>query len=558
MKRNFKLRVFTFLMILTMLSGLNIGSIKSVYAADTADGAVSKEEVESIGTEISQADSNVFRVGMEAGYPPFNWTQTGDKNGGVLIEGNEEYAGGYDVEIAKIIAEALGRDLVIVKTEWDGLVPALESGKIDAIIAGMSPTEERKKTIDFTDIYYQSDLVMVVENSGKYEDATSIQDFSGAKITAQLNTFHYDVIDQINGVVKETAMDNFPAMRVALESGMIDGYVTERPEGVSASSANDNFAMVEFTEGFVTSEEDTAISVGVAKNSELTPKINEILAGISESDRQEIMDEAIKNQPATGDEKTPLDWLISIVKENGPMFLRGAGMTLLISITGTILGFIIGLMVGVIKTIPLPGRGIRRAGLKIVNGLLAAYIEFFRGTPMIVQAMVIYYGSAMAFDIHMNRLAAAIFIVSINTGAYMSEIIRGGIVSIDKGQYEAAQAVGMNHVQTMTNVVLPQVIRNILPATGNEFVINIKDTSVLNVIAVTELFFQTKTVAGNNFRYFESFFVACVLYFAMTFTVTRILRYLEKKIDGPDNYIIAGNQMQVDTPENLKRKNIRG
>ena len=175
---------------------------------------------------------------------------------------------------------------------------------------------------------------------------------------------------------------------------------------------------------------------------------------------------------------------------------------------------------------------------------------------MIVQAMVIYYGSAAAFGIDINKIVAGLFIVSINTGAYMSEIVRGGIVSIDKGQFEAAQAIGMNHFQTMTNVVLPQVIRNILPATGNEFVINIKDTSVLNVISVSELFFQTKSIAGNNFRYFESFFVACVLYFIMTFTVTRILRYLEKRIDGPENYIISGNQMQVARPEDMAKKSI--
>lgn len=136
----------------------------------------------------------------------------------------------------------------------------------------------------------------------------------------------------------------------------------------------------------------------------------------------------------------------------------------------------------------------------------------------------------------------------------MSEIVRGGIVSIDKGQYEAAQAVGMKHVQTMINVVLPQAIRNILPAIGNEFVINIKDTSVLNVISVSELFFETKSVAGNNFHFFESFTVACVLYLIMTFTITRILRYFERKLDGPENYIMYANQMQVETPEDLLRR----
>jgi len=237
--------------------------------------------------------------------------------------------------------------------------------------------------------------------------------------------------------------------------------------------------------------------------------------------------------------------ILNIITNNWPMFIRGAGMTLLISMIGTIIGSIIGLLVGVIRTIPMPERGIKRVMLKAVNAILFVYIEIFRGTPMIVQAMVIYYGSALAFGIDMNPVYAAIFIVSINTGAYMSEIIRGGIVSIDKGQFEAAHAIGMNHIQTMTNVVLPQVIRNILPATGNEFVINIKDTSVLNVISVTELYFQTKSISGNNFHYFESFFVACVLYFIMTFTITRILRYVEKKLDGPENYIMYANQMQV-------------
>lgn len=250
-----------------------------------------------------------------------------------------------------------------------------------------------------------------------------------------------------------------------------------------------------------------------------------------------------------------LEWIIRILENNWPMFLRGAGVTLWVSVVGTILGTIIGLIVGVIRTIPVPEKGAKKGVLRVVNWLLSAYIEFFRGTPMIVQAMVIYYGSALAFEIDIDRIAAALFIVSINTGAYMSEIVRGGIISVDKGQFEAAQAIGMNHFQTMTNVVLPQVVRNILPATGNEFVINIKDTSVLNVISVSELFFQTKTVAGNNFRYFETFFITCILYFVMTFTITRILRYIEVKLDGPDNYMImAGNQMQVERPEEKLKK----
>jgi len=250
------------------------------------------------GSSTAAADQGTFKIGLECGYAPFNWTQIDSSNGAVKIDGSSEYAGGYDIEIAKKIADGLGKKLVVVKTEWDGLLPALTSGKIDAIIAGMSPTAERKEKIDFSDNYYKSNLVMVVKKGGKYDNATSIQDFKGAKVTAQLNTFHYSVIDQIDGVSKQTAMDNFPAMRVALESGVIDGYVSEKPEGVSAQSANSKFKMVEFKTGFKTSDDDTAIAVGLKKGSDLTSKVNDILKGISEEQRTSIMDTAIKNQPA--------------------------------------------------------------------------------------------------------------------------------------------------------------------------------------------------------------------------------------------------------------------
>ncbi len=248
--------------------------------------------------------NNTFKVGLECGYAPFNWTQTTDENGGVPIQGTKEFAGGYDIEIAKKLAEGLGKELVIVKTEWDGLTPALLSGTIDAIIAGMSPTAERKETINFSDNYYKSDLVIIVKKDSPYVSAQSIQDFAGAKLTAQLNTFHYTVIDQIAGVDKQTAATDFPAMRVALQANTIDGYVSERPEAISACAANPDFTFVSFEgeNGFETSDDDTAIAVGLRKeDTELQSKINEILAEITDEERVEIMDAAITNQPAAAE-----------------------------------------------------------------------------------------------------------------------------------------------------------------------------------------------------------------------------------------------------------------
>ena len=237
-------------------------------------------------------------------------------------------------------------------------------------------------------------------------------------------------------------------------------------------------------------------------------------------------------------------WVGFLLKQYGGLFLSGTATTLLIALTGTFFGFIIGLLVAIVRTIEIPrGMGpVKRAIRKLAHILIGIYIQVFRGTPMIVQAMVIYYGSMQYLGIDMERTAAAILIISINTGAYMAEIIRGGIISVDKGQFEAAHAIGMTHWQTMTTVVLPQAIRNILPSVGNELIVNIKDSSVLNVISVSELFFQAKSAAGTYYKYFEVFFIIAVIYLVLTITVSRVLRFVEKKMDGPDNYVICGSQ----------------
>ena len=247
---------------------------------------------------VACASAETLRIGMECDYAPFNWTQAEPSDPAVPIASGG-YADGYDVRIAKLVAEGLGMELEVVKTAWDGLPMAVMSGDIDAIIAGMSPTAERQQTLDFTDPYYESELVVVVRADSPYAAAKSLADLSGGKITGQLNTFHYSVIDQIPGVAKETAMESFPAMIVALTSGAIDGYVSERPGALAAVGANPNLTFVTFDEGagFTASPEDVAVAVGLKKGSELTAKINEVLAGISKEQRQEIMDGAIAAQP---------------------------------------------------------------------------------------------------------------------------------------------------------------------------------------------------------------------------------------------------------------------
>ena len=494
-----------------------------------------------------QAD-DYLRIGMEAAYAPFNWTQDDDSNGAVKIEGTNQYANGYDVQIAKKIAKELGKEPLIVKTAWNGLIPALTSGKIDMIIAGMSPTAERKQEIAFSNSYYTSEPVVLVRKDGAYAKAKSLDDFKDAKITSQQGVYLYNLISQLTGAKQETAMGDFAQMRQALESGVIDGYVSERPEALTAEAANTAFKMIQFKKGFEVGEEDSSIAIGMRKDDSRIAQVNAAISKISSTDQVKLMDEMIKNQPveaATDEEKQNFfSQVAKIWKENWPQFVRGAGLTLLISITGTIAGLVIGLLIGVFRTAPTSKNKAIAILQKLFGWFLNVYIEIFRGTPMIVQSMVIYYGTAQAFGISIDRTIAAIFIVSINTGAYMSEIVRGGIFAVDKGQFEAATALGMTHGQTMRKIVLPQVIRNILPATGNEFVINIKDTSVLNVISVVELYFSGNTIATQTYQYFQTFTIIAVIYFVLTFTVTRILRFIERRFDT-DSYTTGANQMQT-------------
>ena len=225
----------------------------------------------------------------------------------------------------------------------------------------------------------------------------------------------------------------------------------------------------------------------------------------------------------------------------GMSMLQGAGVSLKIALVGTLVGCIIGFAVGIVQTIPNE-RGdnpVKRAVLWVVKLILNAYVEFFRGTPMMAQAMFIYYGLLPMLGINMSMWGAAYFILSINTGAYMAETVRGGILSIDPGQTEGAKAVGMTHVQTMLYVILPQALRNIMPQIGNNLIINIKDTCVLSIIGIVELFYTTKGVAGAYYTYFESFTIAMVMYFILTFVCSRLLRLLEHKMEGPQNYDLA-------------------
>ncbi len=502
------------------------------------------------GNDNAAKKEDKLVVGLECGYIPFNFTQTTDANGAVKISNADGYANGYDILIAKRIADALGKELVIVKTEWDSLVPGIEAGTLDLVIAGMSPTEERRKTIDFSEAYYESNLVIVVRKDGKYTEAKNLDDFNGAKLVAQQGTFHNDALQEqasAHGIVAGTPMSTFPEMTIALNAKTIDGYVAEEPGAIADCAANKDLTYVHLTNnstGFTTSEEDTQIAIGMKYGYDQKDAVNNVLLGLSKEDRLALMEDAVAySTDNTTNKSTFFSRIGDIFKKYYASILKGVGYTVLVAIVGTVVGLLIGLLIGTYRTLNAPKNKVLAVLKKILDWIITIYIEVFRGTPMMVQAMVIFWGFALLNNgATMNVTLAGLIIVSINTGAYMAEIVRGGIISIDKGQFEGAEAIGMTHSQTMFNIVLPQALRNIMPSVANEFVINIKDTSVLNVIGFTELFFYGKSIALNTYAIFETYLVVAAIYFVLTFTTTRLLRLIEKKMDGKTDYQIVGSQ----------------
>ena len=273
-----------------------------------------------------ESDLPVLKVGMECAYQPYNWTQPDDSNDAIPISGKDgQFANGYDVKIAKMIADELGMKLEIYAYEWDSLIPAVESGALDLIIAGMSPTDERKEVIDFTDAYYESNLVVVVRKDSDFANAQSLEDLSGARIVAQAATFHDTVVDQIPNVNHVTAMEDFPTMITALSSKTIDGYIAEEPGAIADCNAKSEFTYIPLKNnenGFAVEDlSNVTLAIGVKKGNELLYSVNEALSKISESERAEIMEEAIKQAQEIGlESKTFFGTVFSILKNTETIF----------------------------------------------------------------------------------------------------------------------------------------------------------------------------------------------------------------------------------------------
>lgn len=443
-----------------------------------------------------------LRVGLSADYAPMEFEHT--------VNGKTEYAG-VDIDLAKKIAKDNNLKLKIVNMSFDSLLGALKTGKIDIIISGMTSTPERKKQVDFSDSYIMTKNIMLVKKD-KVNDYKDIKDFNNKKVGAQKGTEQEKIAQTEIENASITSLSRLPDVILALKSGKVEGVVVEKPVAEAYLKQNPKLGIsnVKFNE----EEKDTVIAV--PKDS---PKLlSQINKTIKEVKDKGLIDKYMTNAANAMNDDS------GFISKYGSFFLKGIKITILISLIGVALGSILGAFVALMKL----------SKIKIISWIASIYIEILRGTPMLVQVFIVFFGITAALGLDISALVCGTIALVINSSAYIAEIIRAGINAVDKGQMEAARSLGLNYRQTMKSVIMPQAIKNILPALGNEFVTLIKESSIVSTIGVGEIMFNAQVVQGISFDPFTPLLVAAALYFVLTFVLTRIMNMIEGRLNASD------------------------
>ncbi len=443
-----------------------------------------------------------LRVGLSADYAPMEFEHT--------VNGKTEYAG-VDIDLAKKIAKDNNLKLKIVNMSFDSLFGALKTGKIDIIISGMTSTPERKKQVDFSDSYMMTKNIMLVKKD-KVNEYKDIKDFNNKKVGAQKGTEQEKIAQTEIENASITSLSRLPDVILALKSGKVEGAVVEKPVAEAYLKQNPKLGIsnVKFNE----EEKDTVIAV--PKDS---PKLlSQINKTIKEVKDKGLIDKYMTNAANAMNDDS------GFISKYGSFFLKGIKITILISLIGVALGSILGAFVALMKL----------SKIKIISWIASIYIEILRGTPMLVQVFIVFFGITAALGLDISALVCGTIALVINSSAYIAEIIRAGINAVDKGQMEAARSLGLNYRQTMKSVIMPQAIKNILPALGNEFVTLIKESSIVSTIGVGEIMFNAQVVQGISFDPFTPLLVAAALYFVLTFVLTRIMNMIEGRLNASD------------------------
>ncbi|WP_061992896.1 ABC transporter substrate-binding protein/permease [Fructobacillus ficulneus] len=446
-------------------------------------------------------DKGVLTVATAPDYPPFE-SQV-NKNGVSTDVG-------IDIDISKQIAKDLGVKLVIKNMDFDSILVAVQTGKVDMAIGCINPTDERKQSVDFSNVYYHGGQSFLVtkSNAKKYQSAS---DLEGQKIGAQTGTLQYSLAQQQMMGSKVVGMGKTPDLIFALKTNKIAAVGLEEPVAKAYAQNDHDLAVVKAN--YKTAEGESGPAIAFAKgNPELVAAVNKSLDKIA---KHHWVNGYLKSAGKYMQENT----VDTSMLRYWHYFYNGFLNTTLIAFVSVFLGIILGVILALMKM----------SKFKILSWPAISYIEIVRGTPMMVQVLLVYFGLGAVINI--PALTAGIIAVSLNSGAYVAEIIRGGINSLDKGQTEAAKSLGLNHKDTMRFVILPQAFKNIWPALGNEFISVIKESSIVSIIGVGDLIYELNIVRADTYRGIAPIVVVMVIYFLMTFILTRGLNYLEGKMN---------------------------
>ena len=446
-------------------------------------------------------------VGLSADYAPYEFHAT--------IDGKDEIVG-FDISIAQKIADDLGVELKIEELGFDALLGALKTGKIDVVISGMAATDERKKEVNFSNTYMEVQQKVIV----RAEDADTFQstsDFDGAAVGAQKQTTQEELAKTELTGSTVTSLQKVPDLITNLTSGKIDAIVMEGPVADAYVMSNDKLAIADNVT-FENGTKETAVAIS-KEAPVLLEKVNASIDTIVNNDLL-TQYQAEANALMFGDDDTVEQGFFA---KYVPFYISGTGYTIFLAFVGVLFGSIGGSLLAFMKL----------SKNKVLKVIAAVYIEYVRGTPLLVQIFIVYFGTGV-LGLDLSKVTAGCIALALNSAAYVAEIIRAGINAVNKGQLEAARSLGMNQMQAMRFIVFPQAIKNILPALGNEFVTVIKESSVVSVIGVSELIFQTGVVQGASFKPFLPYVIVSLIYFVLTFALSRLLGVAERRMKTSD------------------------
>lgn len=461
------------------------------------------------------AGGKSLRVANEPAFPPFEFKGEGGKSQG------------FSIDLMNAIATAANFKVEWQSIPFDGIIPALQAQTVDAAISSFTITQERQKTVSFSRPYFKAGLAIAIRNDNK--DITTFESLKNKNIAVQIGTTGGKKAKEIPGA-KIRSFDSAPLALQELVNGNVDAVINDAPVTLYAINTG-NLKGIKVVSQLLTEE---YYGIPTPKNSPNLALINDGLGKVLQNGTYtQIYQKWFKAEPPVLPEKTlfenqtsnarkGLSGSIAVILQFLPTLFKGALVTLQLTIFSVVLGLIFGSLIGII----------RLSHITPVRWLARAYVDFFRGTPLLVQIFMIYFGlpaiaQDLGFTLNFNRLVAAVIALTLNSAAYIAEIVRAGIQSIENGQSEAAQSLGLSSTETMRYVIFPQAIRRMLPPLGNEFISLLKDTSLVAIIGFEELFREGQLIVAENYRSFEIFGAVAMIYLCLTLLSSQVFSRLE-------------------------------